>query len=126
MSVFWLATGFTRRRLPGGRRKRRRQIAFRIGRLCIQSPWRKCGPADVTTNLAPSHTLQDRVRIDTMDPPRFLLDALGNSITSGTFVDTKFYVFSRREASGCVGSPRALYCNSGVLNTVPYFSSCGH
>ena len=61
-----------------------------------------------------------------MDPPGFLLDALSDSITSGTFVDTKFYVFSRREASGCVGSPRALYCNSRVLNTVPYFSSCGY
>ena len=60
-----------------------------------------------------------------MDPSRSLLDALNDSITSGTFVDTKFYVFSRREASGRVGSPLALYCNSRVLDTVPYFSSCG-
>ena len=59
-----------------------------------------------------------------MDLPRILLDALNDSVTSGTFVDTKFYVFSRKEASGRVGSPRALYCNSRVLNTVPYFSSC--
>ena len=59
-----------------------------------------------------------------MDPPRILLDALNDSVTSGTFIDTKFYVFSRKEASGRVGSPRALYCNSRVLNTVPYFSSC--
>ncbi|KAF9642810.1 hypothetical protein BDM02DRAFT_3273313 [Thelephora ganbajun] len=56
-----------------------------------------------------------------MDPPHFLLDALNDSIVSGTFIDTKFYVFSRRETSGRVGSPRALYCNSRVLNTVPYF-----
>jgi len=61
-----------------------------------------------------------------MDPPRFLLDALTDSITSGTFVDTKLYVFSRRERSGRVGSPRALYCNSRVLNTVPYLSACGY
>ena len=59
-----------------------------------------------------------------MDPPRFLLDTLDDSIASGIFIDTKFYVFSRREASGYVGSPRALYCNSRVLDTVPYFSSC--
>ena len=59
-----------------------------------------------------------------MDPPHFLLDALKESVTSGTFVDTKFYVFSRREASGRVGLPRALYCNSRVLDTVPYFSTC--
>jgi len=61
-----------------------------------------------------------------MDPPQFLLDALTDSITSGTFVDTKLYVFSRRERSGRVGSPRALYCNSRVLNTVPYLSACGY
>ena len=60
-----------------------------------------------------------------MDLPHFLLDALNDSIISGTFVDTKFYVFSRRGASGRVGSPRALYCNSRVLDTVPYFSTCG-
>ena len=59
-----------------------------------------------------------------MDPSQFLLDALHDSITSGAFVDTKFYVFSRKEATGCVGSPRALYGNSRVLNTVPHFSSC--
>ena len=59
-----------------------------------------------------------------MDPPHFLLDALNDSITSGTFVDTKFYVFSRREASGRVGSPQALYCNSRVLDTIPYLSTC--
>ncbi|KAF9649997.1 hypothetical protein BDM02DRAFT_3268320 [Thelephora ganbajun] len=58
-----------------------------------------------------------------MDPPHFLLEALNDSIVSGTFIDTKFYVFSRREASGRVGSPRALYCSSRVLNTVPYFST---
>jgi len=61
-----------------------------------------------------------------MDPPQFLLDVLTDSITSGTFIDTKLYVFSRREASGRVGSPRALYCNSRVLNTVPYLSACGY
>jgi hypothetical protein len=60
-----------------------------------------------------------------MDPPQFLLDALTDSISSGTFVDTKFYAFSRREATGRVGSPRALYCNSRILDTVPYFSTCG-
>ena len=61
-----------------------------------------------------------------MDPPQFLLDALTDSISSGTFIDTKFYVFSRRDsATGRVGSPRALYCNSRILDTVPYFSTCG-
>ena len=59
-----------------------------------------------------------------MDLPHFLLDPLEESISSGIFIDTKFYVFSRRDASGRVGSPRPLYCNSHVLNTVPHFSTC--
>ena len=58
-----------------------------------------------------------------MNLPNFLLDPLEESVTSGTFIDTKFYTFSRRDASGRVGSPRPLYCNSHVLNTVPYFSA---
>ncbi|KAF9779863.1 hypothetical protein BJ322DRAFT_346975 [Thelephora terrestris] len=56
--------------------------------------------------------------------PRFLLDALSDSISSGIFIDTKFYVFSRREPTyGRVSSPRALYCNSRILDKVPYFST---
>ncbi|KAF9650016.1 hypothetical protein BDM02DRAFT_1689999 [Thelephora ganbajun] len=58
-----------------------------------------------------------------MVPPHFLLDALNDSLTSGTFVDTKFYVFSCRQASGRVGSPRALHCNSRILHTVLYPST---
>ena len=79
-------------------------------------------------NTPPGHTLYLGICPWTtakMVPPHLLLDALNDSITSGTFVDTKFYVFSRREASGRVGSPRALHCNSRILDTVPYFSTCG-
>ena len=56
--------------------------------------------------------------------PHFLLDPLEESISSGIFINTKFYVFSRRDPSGRVGSPRPLYCNSHILNTVPHFSTC--
>ena len=79
----------------------------------------------VATSIPTSHTLSCSPT-NTMGPSQCLLDALDDSITSGTFVDTKFYVFSRREASGCIGSPRTLYCNSRVLNTVPHFSSRGY
>ncbi|KAF9779806.1 hypothetical protein BJ322DRAFT_343003 [Thelephora terrestris] len=58
-----------------------------------------------------------------MVEPQFLLDALNESIASGTFIDTKFHVFSHRGASGRVTSPRSLYCSGHVLNTVPYFST---
>ena len=37
------------------------------------------------------------------DPPRFLLDAPRASALFYTFIDIKFYVFSRRDASGRVG-----------------------
>ena len=60
-----------------------------------------------------------------MAPPQFLLDALTDSVSSGTFIDTKFFAFSRREVPGRVGSPRALYCNSRILNTVSHFSTGG-
>ena len=49
--------------------------------------------------------------------------ALNDSITSGRFIDTKFYVFSRRDKSGRVGTPKALFANSRVLRTVPYFET---
>ena len=58
-----------------------------------------------------------------MAAPEVLFDALNESITSGTFIDTKFYVYSRKGASGRVNSPRSLYCNGHVLKTVPYFST---
>lgn len=56
-----------------------------------------------------------------MVPPQFLLDALKKSITSGTFIDTKFHVVG--EASGRVGSPRALYCNSCIMDNIPCLSN---
>ncbi|KAF9778364.1 hypothetical protein BJ322DRAFT_495081 [Thelephora terrestris] len=53
-------------------------------------------------------------------PP--LLEVLNDSISSGKFVDTKIILFSRRNSSGTVCKPRALYANSSVLRTVPYFN----
>ena len=58
-----------------------------------------------------------------MNLPNILLDPLEESVTFGTFIDTKFYAFSRRDSSGHVGSLRPLYCNGHVLNSVPYFST---
>ncbi|KAF9779859.1 hypothetical protein BJ322DRAFT_1113175 [Thelephora terrestris] len=58
-----------------------------------------------------------------MAPPHLLLDALSDSIASGTFIDTKFYAFTRRDAHRRVCAPRALYGNSHILGTIPYFST---
>jgi len=59
----------------------------------------------------------------TMSQTELLHAALNDSIASGRFIDTKFYVFSRRDKSGRVGTPKALFANSRVLTTVPYFET---
>ena len=51
-----------------------------------------------------------------------LREALNDSISSGRFADTKIVLFSRRDSSGTVCKPRALYASSHVLRTVPYFN----
>jgi len=50
-----------------------------------------------------------------------LREALNDAISSGRFVDTKIVLFSRRDSSGRVCKPKALYANSHVLKSVPYF-----
>ena len=51
-----------------------------------------------------------------------LREALNKGISSGGFVDTKIILYSRRDPSGRVCRPKALYANSHVLRTVPYFN----
>jgi len=53
-----------------------------------------------------------------------LREALNASIASGHFADTKIYLFSHRNSAGDVCKPRALYTNSVVLKSVPYFNDC--
>lgn len=50
-----------------------------------------------------------------------LHEALNDAISSGRFVDTKIVLFSRKDTHGRVCKPRALYANSHVLRSVPYF-----
>jgi hypothetical protein len=56
-----------------------------------------------------------------MSSPTHVQEALTNSLASGIFIDTKFYVFSKRDASGRVSDPRPLYANSHILESVPHF-----
>ena len=53
-----------------------------------------------------------------------LREALNQGISSGSLVDTKIIVYSHRDSSGRVCRPKALYTNSHVLKTVPYFHDC--
>ncbi|KAF9642135.1 hypothetical protein BDM02DRAFT_3124819 [Thelephora ganbajun] len=51
-----------------------------------------------------------------------LRNALNQGISSGNLVDTKIILYSHRDSSGRVCCPKALYANSHVLRTVPYFN----
>jgi len=59
-----------------------------------------------------------------MPLPQALEEALFDSLSTGTFVDVKFYAFSQRTSSGRIRNPKPLYANSHILQTVPYFRSC--
>ena len=60
----------------------------------------------------------------TMTIPFPLQEALRNSITSGTFVDTKFWLFSKRASKpGRVGDPKPLFVNGHVAKRVPRLAS---
>ena len=48
--------------------------------------------------------------------------ALNEGIVSGMLVDTKIILFSRRDSSGRVYEPKALYASSHVLKSIPYFN----
>ena len=50
-----------------------------------------------------------------------LREALNEGISSGSLVDTKIVLYSRRDSSDRVCGPKILYANSHVLKTVPYF-----
>ena len=101
-------------------------------RTRIYVQWELCGLTvnpirhGVLSSESATHINGRTLTTATMDAPHLSLEvALKDSIASGTFIDTKFYIFSRREASGRVCSPRALYCNSSVLDTVPSISTRG-
>ena len=54
-----------------------------------------------------------------MTIPTPLQEALKDSITSGTFIDTKFWVFSKRNSKpGYAGEPKALFVNGHVAKRV--------
>ena len=57
----------------------------------------------------------------TMTITTALKRALNDGISSGKFIDTQIILFSRRDSAGRVSKPKALYANSHVLKSVPYF-----
>ena len=51
-----------------------------------------------------------------------LREVLNQGISSGNLIDTKIILYSHRDSSGRVCRPKALYANSQILKTVPYFN----
>ena len=72
-------------------------------------------------HLSVRHTFQTQ-RAAIMTIP-VLQEALNDAISSGRFIDTKVVLFSRRDSSGRVCKPGALYASSHVLKSVPYFKT---
>ena len=60
-----------------------------------------------------------------MTIPIPLQEALRDSITSGSFVNAKFWLFSKRTSnSGRIGGPKALFVNERVAKSVPRLGAC--
>ena len=60
-----------------------------------------------------------------MTIPTPFQEALRDSIASGTFVDTKSWVFSKRRSNpGRVGGPKALFVSEHVAKRVPRLGAC--
>ena len=60
----------------------------------------------------------------TMTATTALEEALNDAISSGRFIDTKIVLFSRRDSTGRICKPKALYANSHALESVSYFKDC--
>lgn len=57
-----------------------------------------------------------------VEQKHLLQTAFKLALTGGTFIDTKFYAFSRRRSSGLIDKPLPLFANSSILRAAcPYF-----
>lgn len=53
--------------------------------------------------------------LESMIKPQIILVTLKQTMAAGTFVDAKFYAFSRRRGSNLVNKPLPVYANSTIL-----------
>ncbi|OCH92463.1 hypothetical protein OBBRIDRAFT_791207 [Obba rivulosa] len=84
------------------------------------------GPATISETPSPStlEVLLPPTLPLNASKPQVLQAALNMSLTGGQFIDTKFYCFSRRNTSGAVDKPLAVYANSLALKrATPYFEN---
>ncbi|KAH8101857.1 hypothetical protein BXZ70DRAFT_81018 [Cristinia sonorae] len=85
-------------------------------RKLASMPKEDSGPSSPpsTTPTIPSHIAQSNL----------MQTAVKMSLTSGTFIDTKLYAFSRRTSTGRVDTPVPIFANSSILRAAsPYFEA---
>jgi len=76
------------------------------------------------SNSSENSRILDVATLTMTSIPFPLQEALRDSITSGTFVDTKFWLFSKRASKpGRVGEPKPLFVNGHVAKRVPRLAS---
>ena len=83
----------------------------------VRRRYQKPSPALLTTPLSFGRKGCTTI----MTSSTFLQCALADSLSSGIFIDTKIYGFTRRKPNDHVGDARPLYVNSHVLRQVPHF-----
>lgn len=75
---------------------------------------RKSGALSVTNISQPWPSPFIPADVD-KQPVSLMKIAAKKSLDTGIYVDTKFYLFSKRKRSGIVCAPRAVYSNSWLL-----------
>ena len=94
---------------------------------CPSSPDSTFCPVDMHSNKGPKRPSFVSIPASVqMQPEAIMQLACKLSLDNGSFIDTKFIAFSRRNASGVVYAPKAVFANSWMLRAkVPqYFENC--
>lgn len=92
-------------------------IDFGHGQPALLGSW---PPTDLALHPYVSLTLTSKARLPQLvtDPLSSTSLALRQSMESGDFVDTKFYVFSAKGPGTTAGKPRVVYANNNSIGLV--------
>ncbi|KAI9569724.1 hypothetical protein HD554DRAFT_2171165 [Boletus coccyginus] len=90
---------------------------FGHGQPFLLGSW---SPSDIASHPYVSLTLTTKTRLPQLsaNPLPSASLALGRSLESGDFVDTKFYVFSAKGSGTSASKPRVVYANSDSIGLV--------
>ncbi|KAH8101819.1 hypothetical protein BXZ70DRAFT_1007060 [Cristinia sonorae] len=90
----------------------KRRVRLKAGRAKKAQALASSSAVSKSSPVIPSH----------IERKHLLQTAFKLALTGGTFIDTKFYAFTRRGLSGVVDTPQAVFANSSILRAAcPYF-----